>query len=57
MERIILMEGNKFLEEFTVDEKGNVAPISETVFELQITGRRSIEDGRTLRGRRVPVAR
>jgi len=51
MERIILMEGNKFLEEFTVDEKGNVTPISEGVFELQITGRRSIEDGRTLRRR------
>lgn len=57
MERIILMEGNKFLEEFYVDGKGNVTPLSEETFQLQISGRRSIEDGRILRRRGRPVQR
>ncbi len=57
MDRIILMEGNQFLEEYNVDEKGNITPISETVFDLQISGRRSLEDGRILRRRGRPVRR
>lgn len=57
MERIILMEGNKFLEEFSVDGEGNVKPLTEETFLLQISGRRSLEDGRILRRRGRPVPR